>query len=414
MTKGQTLTFSDTDKLSLLLNVSRLISSRLELKPLFGEVTAQAARLVSAHRTTLYLYEAEREELYTLVGGGLDREIRLSLGQGVAGAAAKLRQTLIIPDAYKSEYFDPIWDDKNKYLTKSLLAVPMISQDRRLLGCFQAVNRLHPRGTPIVIPATGETLKVAVFSDDDVELLSALTAIATVAVENAMLYEEQKRQFNSFIVTLAQSVDARDATTSSHTRLVTGIAVAIARQMGLGEQAVERVRIAAVLHDYGKIGVPDNVLNKPGELRPKQRQLMHSHCIKTILILSRIAFRRDLRDIPQLAGMHHEWLDGSGYPFGLKAEEIPLEGRILAVADVFQALTQTRPYKDGMPPERALATCFELAGPHQDNRSGEPRGTQLDVNVVTALSEVLQACTWEMSYFEGVSGWEQMLSGELV
>ncbi|MBN2082190.1 HD domain-containing protein [bacterium] len=401
MTGVAGLPTTDTQKLRLLLNVSRLIASRLELKPLIEEVVRQASRLVSADRSTLWLYDHGSNEIYTFLGEGLNQEIRMPLGKGVAGAAALERREIVIDDAYSSPYFNPEVDRQTGYLTRSLLAVPMESHDRQLLGCFQAVNRLDdtaPDG-------------IGAFSEEDIDVLTALAGVAAVAVENALLYAEQKRMFNSFIVTLAQSVDAKDPTTSNHTMMVTGIAVAIAQYMGLSHERVERVRIAAVLHDYGKIGVPDDVLNKRGKLEDMEFMQMRSHCIKTILILSRIAFGRGLEDIPRIAGLHHEKLDGLGYPFGLKAEEIPLESRILAVADVFQALIQTRPYKQGLPPDQALEECWVMTRWHRD-RFGRESGPHLDANVVNALGEILEANRGQLEFFEKMSGWDLMLAGE--
>jgi putative nucleotidyltransferase with HDIG domain len=391
---------SDADKLRLLLSVSRLIAGRLELKPLIQEVVQQASQLVSADRSTLWLYDDARKEIYTFLGEGLRSEFRLPLGQGVAGAVAQRRETLHTDDAYTSPYFNPEVDRQSGYRTKSLLAVPMESHEGRLLGVFQAVNRLDSRSPD----------GVGAFSDEDVELLSALAGIATVAVENALLYEEQKRQFNSFIITLASTVDAKDPTTSKHTMMVTGVAVALARQLGLNAQRVERIRVAAILHDYGKIGVPDDVLLKAGRLDERELRLMHSHVLKTALLLQRIHFRRDLETVPEIAAMHHEKLDGTGYPFGLRGEEIPLEARILAVADVFHALTQTRPYKEGRSPQEALTLCRTMSRQHLD-RDGNPSGLHLDPNVVESLAAVLDACGNDMVFFERESGWDEMLMG---
>jgi HD-GYP domain-containing protein (c-di-GMP phosphodiesterase class II) len=394
---------TDTEKLQTLLNISQLLAKHLELKPLFTEVVQQASRLVSADRSTLWLHDPRRREIYTLTGEGLERELRLPVGQGVAGIAAARGEVICIDDAYKTNLFDPQWDQRTGYTTKSLLVVPMLAADGELLGCFQAINRLDPAAPH----------GLGVFSAGDIALLTALAGIAAVAVENAQLYEEQKRQFNSFIVTLAQSVDARDATTSNHTRGVTGIAVAIARQLGLSHRVIERVRIAAVLHDYGKIGVPDAVLNKPGGHTDEERLWMKSHCIKSILILSRIRFGRELADIPRVAGMHHEKLDGTGYPFGLKGEEIPLEGRVLAVADIFQALIQTRPYKRGLSPQEALELCRRMCTTYEDHH-GRASGVHLDGNVVDALEKVLTEHGFYVDFIDEESGWERMLAGELL
>jgi HD-GYP domain-containing protein (c-di-GMP phosphodiesterase class II) len=289
------------------------------------------------------------------------------------------------------------------YRTRSLLAVPMESHEGRLLGCFQAINRLD------------ETREdgVGAFSDDDVDLLSALSSFAAVALENALLYEEQQRQFNSVIVMLATAVDAKDPTTANHTKLVTGISVALAKQMELSEKAVERIRISAILHDLGKIGVPDTILTKPGALTDEEFQLMRSHCLKSILLLRKMSFRRDLSDVPEIAGQHHEKLDGTGYPFGLRGDEITLEGRIIAVADVFQALTQTRPYKQGRTPREALTICRQMTQVYTDHH-GRTSGVHLDELVVDALEALLDRWQADMAFFEAESGWEQMLSGGVI
>lgn len=391
---------SDSQKLDRVLEVARLIAGRLELRPLIGEVVEQASRLVSAQRSTLWLHDPDRDDLYTFIGEGLSQEFRYPLDRGAVGAAARQRRSIVIDDAYESELFNPEVDRQTGFHTRSILAVPMQTQRGDLLGVFQSINRIDesaPDG-------------VGVFAAGDVELLEAMAGFAAVSVENAMLYEEQKRQFNSLLITLASSVDARDPTTSKHTMFVTGIAVAIAREMGLSASRVERIRIAAILHDYGKIGVPDEVLLKPGGLAAHEVRRMRSHVLKTGLILSRIAFRRDLADVPAIAAMHHEKLDGSGYPYGLRGEEIPLEGRILSVADVFHALTQTRTYKKGKTPQEALAECLSITRPHVD-RYGRESGAHLDANCVQALGRVLERCGNEMHYFEQMSGWQEMLEG---
>jgi HD-GYP domain-containing protein (c-di-GMP phosphodiesterase class II) len=388
---------SDLEKLRLLLEVSRLVAGKLELKPLIREVLKQASRLVHADRTTLWLYDEDTHELYSFVGEGWDDEKRIPLGTGVAGHAAAERRVIAIADAYESELFDPTLDRATGYRTRSLLAVPIESHQGRLLGCLQGINRLDD--------ADSQTL--VAFTPQDIELMESLAAITAVAVENARLYGEQQQQFDSFITALAQTVDAKDSTTSNHTKLVTGIAVALARQLELPEEVVQRILLAATLHDFGKIGVPDSVLLKPGKHDDDERQVMKSHVLKTILILSRISFRRELRDIPFIAGMHHEKLDGTGYPFGLQGEEIPLEGRILAVADVFQALTQTRPYKSGMPLDRALAFLREEFC-KIDRENGVSRGPHLDSNVVDALEMILATHPDPLAHFEDSSSWDKL------
>lgn len=393
----------DARKLQLLLRFNQLISRRIELKPMIAEAMTQARELVNADRTTLWLADEEAGQLYTFVGEGLEEEVRIRIGEGVAGHAARERRVVVVNDAYSSPLFNPEVDRRSGYSTRSLLAVPMESTDGKLIGVFQAVNRLTG-------PDNDENGE---FTEEDTELFISMGAIAAVFLENAVLYDEQQRQFRSFIVTLAQSVDTKDQITSNHTKLVTGMSVAIAEEMGLSRRTVERIRIAAVLHDYGKIGIPDNVLQKPGRLDEEERELMRSHVLKTILLLRRINFSRELRDIPRIAGMHHEKLDGSGYPFGLRGDEIPLEGRILAVADIFQALTQTRPYKQGMDVPEALVELRRMTAEHVD-RYENTSGSHIDPLVVEALARILERENNDLQVFNKASKWEAMLQGQVI
>jgi HD-GYP domain-containing protein (c-di-GMP phosphodiesterase class II) len=175
---------------------------------------------------------------------------------------------------------------------------------------------------------------------------------------------------------------------------------------------VEFIRVAGVLHDYGKIAIPDAILCKPGQLTPEEFKVMYSHVSKTFEILSRVYFTKDMRGVPRIAGMHHERLDGSGYPLALKAEAIPVEGRILAVSDVFHAMMQERPYKRGLTPSEALAECKKLTKPHV-GRFGDEEGAHLDVDVVVALERILQREHYNVDYFARESGWTDISAKEI-
>jgi HD-GYP domain-containing protein (c-di-GMP phosphodiesterase class II) len=194
--------------------------------------------------------------------------------------------------------------------------------------------------------------------------------------------------------------------------MVTGVAVALAKELGYPAQRIEFIRVAAVLHDYGKIAIPDAILMKPGRLTADEFGQMRSHAGKTIEILSRVYFTKDMRKIPEIAGMHHERLDGTGYPSGLKNGEIPQEGRILAVADVFHALLQERPYKKAFTPREALAECKKLTAPHI-GRFGDEEGTHLDIEVVDALERILEREYYDPAYFARESGWGNISTKEM-
>jgi len=174
---------------------------------------------------------------------------------------------------------------------------------------------------------------------------------------------ENRQLFMSSIQMLAGAVDEKDPYTRGHSDRVTRYSMMIAREMGQNEDFIEIVRIAAQLHDVGKIGIEDRILKKPGALTPEEFDIMKTHTTKGANIL---------RPVPQLAEMipgielHHESLDGRGYPHGLKGDEIPLLPRIIAVADTFDALTTNRPYQQAHEVHEALKIIHSLSGKRLD------------------------------------------------
>jgi len=178
--------------------------------------------------------------------------------------------------------------------------------------------------------------------------------------------EENRDLFLNSIQMLAGAVDEKDPYTRGHSDRVTRYSVLIARELGLPETMIETVRISAQLHDVGKIGIEDRILKKPGALTPEEFEIMKTHTTKGANIL---------RGVPQLAEMlpgielHHESLDGRGYPHGLKEEEIPLLPRIIAVADTFDAITTNRPYQQAHEPADALLILHKLTGKRLDGKA---------------------------------------------
>lgn len=213
------------------------------------------------------------------------------------------------------------------------------------------------------------------FEDEELEFLMAVSRQAGLALENIHLLEEQKITFQSFVTTLAASIDARDDLTAGHSARVARYSRAIAKYLNLPEAERRRIYYAGLLHDYGKIGTREAILCKPGKLTPEEYAHMRDHAKNTYDILSKIHFTRDMQDLPLVAAGHHENLDGSGYPFGLKGDEIPLGARIIAVADFFDALTHKRHYREPMPIEEVLELIDESTG------------TKFDPQVVAALKQ---------------------------
>ncbi len=201
--------------------------------------------------------------------------------------------------------------------------------------------------------------KGRVFLEGDRRTLYILASRAANAVENARLHEELKEVFLQTIEGFAFAIDAKDPYTHGHSRRVTRYCEWIAREMGLEESEVEKVRHAAILHDIGKIGLRLESLNKPQPLTAEERKIFQTHPQKGCKILAPIRFFEELTPIIY---HHHEHYDGSGYPDGKAGREIPLGARILAVADAYDAMTSTRPYREAMSPEEAIQELLVHAG----------------------------------------------------
>ena len=196
---------------------------------------------------------------------------------------------------------------------------------------------------------------------EELELLQALADTTAVALENVHVYEELESARLETLRRLALAAEYRDDTTHEHTERVARTAVLMAQRLGLPAAEVALIRDAAPLHDIGKLSVPDAVLLKPGDLSADEFAVMKEHTTSGAAILA--GSRSDvLRLGEEIALTHHEWWDGNGYPRRLRGEEIPRSGQIVAVADVFDALTHDRPYKDAWPLDAAVREIHRLEG----------------------------------------------------
>jgi HD-GYP domain-containing protein (c-di-GMP phosphodiesterase class II) len=213
------------------------------------------------------------------------------------------------------------------------------------------------------------------FKEEELEFLLAISRQAGVALENIHLIEEQKITLESFITTLAASIDARDDLTAGHSARVAKYSRSCAKHMGLSLEEVRIIYYAGLLHDYGKIGTREAILCKPGRLTDEEMEHMRLHAYDTHKILSKIHFTKDLEEIPAIAASHHEHVDGSGYPFGFTGDKIPIGGKIIAVADFFDALTHKRHYREPMPLEEVIQLIDDQTG------------TKFDSEVVAAFKD---------------------------
>ncbi len=198
--------------------------------------------------------------------------------------------------------------------------------------------------------------------ESDLSLLTGIASVIGISIRNNELLKARIRQFDSMIRVLASSIDARDPLTAGHSEKVTEYTLGICDELGISKDYREMIRIAALLHDYGKIGVPDSILKKDGMLTKEEYEAVKSHAEKTREILEQVNFEGIFSQIPEIAGSHHEKINGTGYPKGLKGNEIPLGAKIIAVADYFEAITSKRHYRDPMPLDKALQILQEQSG----------------------------------------------------
>lgn len=202
------------------------------------------------------------------------------------------------------------------------------------------------------------------------DFLETLAGQVAIAIDNISLFEDLQRSnlelvraYDTTLEGWARALELRDMETEGHSRRVTEMTQRLARAMGMSEEELAHVRRGALLHDIGKMGIPDSILLKPGRLTDEEREVMERHPVYAYKMLAPIDFLRPVLDIPYC---HHEKWDGSGYPRGLKGERIPLAARIFAVVDVHDALRSDRPYRDAWTEEEVIKYIREQAGQHFD------------------------------------------------
>ena len=336
------------ERLKMLLKVAGSISAEMQLDKLLRLIMDEVKQVLQCDRCTVFVLDREHNELWSRVAHG-ESEIRFPAHLGIAGAVVQSGQVINIPDAYADSRFNPNIDRQTGYHTLNLLSAPMRNKPGEIIGVFQILNK---REGP--------------FTREDEEILNAISVLAATQIENAQLYEEQKKTFDSLVETLASTIDARDPLTAGHSQRISLYADEIGRVLRLQAQEREVLRISALLHDYGKIAVREAVLTKNDKLTDEEFSHIRNHAAYTRSILEKINFSRELRQVPLIAASHHERVDGTGYPAGLVDEEIPLLSKILAVADVFDALTSKRHYRTRMPFAEVIQLLLDNIGSQFD------------------------------------------------
>lgn len=345
------------DPLLALVKIGQAVAAEKDIDKLMQTIAEEARDAVQADRCTVFLYDKNTDELWSKVALGLgSHELRFNASQGLAGHVFRTGEIINIKDAYSDARFNKEIDLKTGYTTKTILCMPIRNIEQEIIGVFQILNKLS-----------------GYFTQEDEDILVAIGSSAGISLENAKLFarqrellEEQKVVFDSFISTLAASIDARDKITAGHSTRVRMYSTLIAEKFNMPKEQLEIIQKAAVLHDIGKIGIRDSVLQKEGKLTPEEYKHIQEHVEITHNILEKIHMSDDFKMITEIACSHHEKYDGTGYYRHLKGEEIPFGGRILAVADVFDAITSKRHYRDKMPIQKVISILIGDSGTHFD------------------------------------------------
>jgi len=366
--------------LTALLNVARTLAAETSLEHLLKTVAEEIKKVLDADRCTVFLLDKLNNELVSKIALGMGtQELRFPADKGLAGYVAQNGEVVNIKDAYSDARFNQDVDKETGYKTNTVLCMPIWNMKHEILGVFQVLNKNE--GT---------------FTKEDEEVLIAIGSSAGIAIENARLFEsqqtminQQKELFKNFVDTLAASIDARDKITAGHSNRVRMYSELICDVLNTDEKTRANIIHAAVLHDIGKIGIRDSVLQKDGKLTDDEYLHIQEHVKITFDILNRVYISDEFKEVANIASSHHEKYDGTGYFRKLKGNEIPFGGRVLAVSDVFDAITSKRHYRDKMPIQNALDIIKSGAWKHFDGDIVDAFfSITLDKLVLVFLSEV--------------------------
>ena len=348
-------TVKQLERLAALRSIDLAISSVFDLQVTLTIVLNEVVKQLKVDAACILLIQPGSNRLEYVAGQGFyTRNIEstnLRIGEGNAGRAFMERHVVQAPNLATDRNFT-----RGQLLADerfiSYYAVPLVTKGevKGVLEIFHR-SRLNP-------------------DQEWLDFLETLGGQTAIAVENSMLFEDLQRSnfelvmaYDATIEGWSRALDLRDRETEGHTQRVTNMTLRLARKMGLSEERLTLIKRGALLHDIGKMGIPDHILLKPEGLTEEEQHIMRQHPQLAYDMLEPIAYLRDALHIPYC---HHEKWDGSGYPRGLAGTQIPLEARLFAIVDVWDAITTDRPYRKGWPRHKALSYIREQSGKYFD------------------------------------------------
>ena len=339
-------------QLTILRDIDSAISSSFDLRVTLDFLVRQAIEELNADAADILLYKPELQALSTFTQFGFKNKVNapssyVRIGEGLGGQVALNRKLVKIPDLdYELEYKNSVLVKEEGF--KSYVGVPLLGK-----GQIKGVIEIYSR---VEIDQTDEWLN----------FLQALAGQAAIAIDNVEMFKnlhhsnlELSLAYDSTLAGWGRALELRDKETQGHTNRVVKLTVELARRLNIKGEALTHITRGALLHDIGKMGIPDNILNKPGLLSEDEWTIMRQHPQFAYDLIYPISYLRPAIEIPY---GHHERWDGSGYPLGLKGEEIPLAARIFAVVDIWDALLNERVYREAWPEEKVLEYMKNAAG----------------------------------------------------
>ncbi len=339
------------ERQKMLNQISSHLHQTLDIDKLIPRIFIEVNKAINAEAQSIWLVDEGAGIIKCRFARGSSAEtltgLTVSLDTpSIVGSSVSRQESIIIKDAQNDPRHARSVDEKTGFVTRSLMTVPLVLEDKSI-GAIQAVNKRDGQ----------------LFNQDDLDLFRSIADSAALAVNNAQLVADLQNSYDLTLDALSAALDVRDRETEGHSRRVVEYTARLAEQIGLDKETIKSIRRGALIHDIGKIGVPDAVLNKPASLNEEERKIIERHPQTGYYMLADIPY---LKEEIKIVVCHHEKWNGMGYPFGLRGEQIALGARLFSIADTFDALTSDRPYRQGRSYEAARKIIEEESGEQFD------------------------------------------------
>jgi HD-GYP domain-containing protein (c-di-GMP phosphodiesterase class II) len=332
-----------------LLRISGELAGEHDPRVVIGRLSEVAQRLMDVEVCSIFVHDPRQHTLYSVVHHATDSAIHFPETHGIAGLAFTQRKVVVCNDPYNDYRFNPEIDRKTGFTTRGLFAAPIIDNKGVALGVVELVNR-HDG---------------VAFEEADAQRFAPLFTYISAFTQNVLLHQRLEETQEAIVLKLASASRFKDKETHNHTVRVGHYAGLIAEGIGLDADQVRLVRLAAPMHDIGKVGIPDAIIHKEGALSTEERTEINRHTIYGHDILA--GGGNALTDLAAVIALqHHERWDGTGYPNRVSRKNIDEAARMTSIADVFDALTSKRAYKEAWPLDKAFDELKKCGGSHLD------------------------------------------------